>query len=157
MGIKIISIFCKIVESLMEQSKACSLCFCKYSIYISSSRIAYLKKKSSFFFFNVNACMCVQYISMQKPEGHWVCSWFLVRQAVQSWVYRIMRSCQAFYVGDGIQTQVLLTLPTEQSPSSSSSGYQKRVITSYSRLWPGKCCFSCIRPTLPSTKGLSFF
>lgn len=46
----------------MEQSKACSLRFCKYSIYISSSRIAYFKKNQGFFFLCECMHVCAVYI-----------------------------------------------------------------------------------------------
>lgn len=126
-----------------------------------------LKKIKFVLFFDVNVCMCVQYMSVCHFHIHaYSCrSQKNIGGALGFWLGWLLRagftgSCdhaKVFNVGDGIQTQVFLTLPTELSPSFSSSGYQKRVITSYSPLWPRKCFFSCILPTLPPTKGLSFF
>lgn len=63
----------------MEQSKACSLRFCKYSIYISSSRIAYFKKKKSrfcFFLMWMHACVCSIYpCRSQKDIGYALGFW----------------------------------------------------------------------------------
>lgn len=59
----------------------------------------------------------------KKDTGYALGFWFLVRLVVESCGYRGMQSCQTFYVGDGIQTQVFMALPTEPSPRFSSSGF----------------------------------